>query len=153
MHTNQGTGRRRTAKEVFIFLCRRSERFAFHNSSNLYSNSSTNTARATTASVSNIANIAICKYDRRCKFGDKCKFVHIGRDGIGTMGKGSNMASKFGEYGILPGKLSDGMCRNWPACPFGNECNFSHPSVPCKFGNYEVYLGQLCTRSNCSYTH
>ncbi|SJK86462.1 coronin binding protein, putative [Babesia microti strain RI] len=127
-------------------LRRRSERFAFHNLSNLYSNSSTNTARATTASVSNIANIAICKYDRRCKFGDKCKFVHIGRDGIGTMGKGSNMASKFGEYGILPGKLSDGMCRNWPACPFGNECNFSHPSVPCKFG-------QLCTRSNCSYTH
>ncbi|PRP79972.1 hypothetical protein PROFUN_05948 [Planoprotostelium fungivorum] len=38
------------------------------------------------------------------------------------------------------------LCRNFPACSFGSQCKFTHPSVPCKFG-------LQCTRPDCSYTH
>lgn len=37
-------------------------------------------------------------------------------------------------------------CPKFPACWFGDNCLYIHPSIPCKFGHF-------CTRTNCSYKH
>lgn len=37
-------------------------------------------------------------------------------------------------------------CPKFPACWFGDNCLYIHPSIACKFGHF-------CTRPNCSYKH
>ncbi len=36
--------------------------------------------------------------------------------------------------------------RNFPACPFGDQCLYIHPQIPCKFG-------LACSRQGCNYSH
>lgn len=36
-------------------------------------------------------------------------------------------------------------CRFWPACANGNDCQFVHPSVPCKYvPSVPKALAQIC---------
>ncbi|CEM36602.1 unnamed protein product [Vitrella brassicaformis CCMP3155] len=37
-------------------------------------------------------------------------------------------------------------CKMWPGCSFGKECLFIHPQVPCRFGI-------RCKNARCSYAH
>jgi len=37
-------------------------------------------------------------------------------------------------------------CQLFPKCPYGKDCRYIHPDIPCKYGS-------ICQRLNCSYSH